>query len=108
MTYKLSIHASIDRYDRFMKIIDSGISIGEEFCRCVHSEYPNRDEILTTSGILLVVERKSNILITGYMCNIEKASILYRKAKGYDKAMLPKSMCDRIKANNKILKGNKY
>ena len=103
MTRNLSYHANYDRLDRLEFIVEH-IGVGEEFCTCPHKDDPSKEEMLTTTGILVVRNVKTHIIITMYPCSVDKAVAVYKKAMRYNNARLPQSMVHKIKINAKIQK----
>lgn len=78
MMYKISKHASQDRIERLM-YINMEIGIGEELCST-----PSRDntiEVLTTTGVLLVLDNDRKV-ITAYMASMDRATRVWRSAHG--------------------------
>lgn len=103
MKKNLTYHASEERFDRLNFIIEH-IGIGDEFCVCPHLTDPTKEEILTTTGILVVRNKTTHVIITVYPCGLPKAVAVYRQAKQYSKAHLPLSMVEKINYNVKLQK----
>jgi len=72
--YKMSKHASIERYERLAYLVDT-VGIGEELCRVYREE--SKVEILTDTGVILVIGI-DNTLITAYLANLNKAFSIWR------------------------------
>ena len=68
---KISEHARKSRCGRIAEII-AHIGLGQELHRCVYpNQYGERIEILTTTGVLLVVDKTETILITAYLAQMK-------------------------------------
>lgn len=103
MKKNLTYHASIERNDRLNFIVEY-IGIGEEFCVCPHETDPTKEEVLTTTGVLVVRNIKTHMIITMFPCGMPKACVVYKRAMRYDGARLPRSMVEKINYNTKLEK----
>ena len=96
--YKMTKHAQVDRYDRICGIIDS-IGLGEPRLKIPHDEYPNRDYVLTTTGVLLIVS-EDTYLITAYVPTVAKVYAIFRTAMAHGR--MPNDLYNAIVRNDKV------
>lgn len=96
--YKMTKHAQVDRYDRICGIIDS-IGLGEPRLKTPCKEYANRDYVLTTTGVLLIV-LEDEYLITAYVPTMAKVQAIFRTAMAHNR--IPNDVYNIIIHNDKI------
>lgn len=78
--YKLTKHASKDRIDRLIFIVEN-IGIGEIVCSA-KQEKGNATVAITDTGVLLVLAQDGNTIITAWIASIADATHIWRKANG--------------------------
>lgn len=100
MMYKMSTHASQDRLECMIYIMTE-VGLGNKEV-CTRQCAPNRREVLTDSGVLLVLSN-DDILITAYVPSIAEAIRVWRNCAGHTREM-PDGLNRRILSNNKHYK----
>ncbi len=95
MVMKMTRHAATDRLDRICAIRDN-IGFGSIALQSPHDRDPNKRYCLTTTGILLVLNKTENILITAYLPTIVQLTAFYRSI-GY--ASIPAPMYQMVIRN---------
>ena len=76
MKLMMTQHASRERSARLERIIEIA-GIGEP-AKSVWQEERQHWEVITTTGILLVMDEQKTVLITAFACNMNKAKALYK------------------------------
>lgn len=99
MKMMMSAHVVEDRMERVMAIAQH-IGWGVELVSVEDRQHPNRQLVITTTGVLLV-RGIGNKLITAYVPNVEKLAAIYHLA-GYGR--VPTNMYARVKKNLQIMK----
>ena len=99
MTSGMTIHASVERYDRISAIIDlfNG-DFGETIIK-VWEERRKTFQELTSNGIV-IVRTADDTVITMYLCSVQRAKF-FRAASG---KTLTRNQWKRIEANQKFAK----
>lgn len=92
--YKLTKHASQERLERLL-YINLYIGIGEEICRI--TGLSGKQEVLTDTGVVLVLG-KNDIVITGFVANMDKAMCLWRHSHS-DNLPMPNKVYRKILKN---------
>lgn len=86
-TLKISVHAKRDRWDRITSCVQA-VGIGEPMLiiDSPKTKYTNEKvvEILTSTGMMFIVNVDKNMLITAYLCPIGTAIAMYR-SRGYNR-----------------------
>ena len=97
MAAKLSKHARIDRFDRISAIVDlfNG-DLGETVIRVWDEKY-NAFQELTSNGVL-IAKGKNGTIITMFLCNPGKATVMQALSGKY----LTKNQWRRIEQNQKF------
>lgn len=88
MTY----HARVERLDRLAACVEY-LGMGDIVLEVA---FNNRRFKLTSTGICLVCDLHEDILITGYMCPVERCRAMYH-AGGYDR--VPPAIYHRVRRN---------
>jgi len=91
-------HAKVERYDRICAIVDlfNG-DLGEVVISTAGCQ-EGRIQELTSKGVV-IVRSTDNVLITMFLCNVNKAKFFETQGK-----FLTRAMWERIKANQKYQK----
>lgn len=100
MLFKLSEHASREREERLMYIL-LNVGIGERIICRTAGQKADRQEALTDSGIVLILNNDDKV-ITAYIATIDKATAIWRTAYG-NKHMTEK-LYEQIMNNKKHYK----
>lgn len=97
MKFEMTHHAREERIDRLVKCVEL-IGVGEVILTASTEEETRRGvkRQLTSTGLVLVVNAQSNILITGYMGNLSQVVAIYRE-NGIER--MPNSMHKQVKRN---------
>lgn len=98
MKYEMTRHAKTDRLDRLAKCVEL-IGVGD-IILSVQTETDrakNTRKQLTSTGLILIVNAQTNILVTGYMGTMNQVVAIYRE-NGIQK--MPNSMYKQIKTNS--------
>jgi hypothetical protein len=98
MMIKMSPHASADRLDRMMYIVTE-IGVGEPALSYVEVEY-RRKITLTDTGVVLVQDERTEMLITAYVASIDRATAMWTRVYG-DHARLPQYLYNKVVRNRK-------
>lgn len=77
MKHTLTRHAKRDRIDRLSLLADT-IGIGEELYAFPHPTKPDRRMVYTSTGVLLIVSKDGNRLITAYIPSIDQVTATFR------------------------------
>lgn len=80
MLFKLSEHASREREERLSYIL-MNVGIGEQIVCRVMGQRVDRQEVLTDSGVILILNNENKV-ITAYIATINKATAIWRAAYG--------------------------
>jgi hypothetical protein len=102
MKFEMTNHAKVDRLDRLVKCVEL-IGVGDVILTAENENDVRRGvkRQLTSTGLVLIVNSQSNILITGYMGNLNQVVAIYRE-NGIEK--MPNSMHKQVKRNNEKYK----
>lgn len=100
MLFKLSEHASREREERLLYIA-MNVGLGEQVVCRVASQKSNRQEALTDSGVILILNNEDKV-ITAYIATIDKATAIWRTAHGNSRMI--ESLYTRIISNKKHYK----
>lgn len=103
MIFRISNHVSQERAERMMLII-MNVGLGDEIM-CVVSKESNRREVLTNSGVLLVLD-ENDLVITAYVPNFNKALVVWRSS-GHAGQKMPVSLHQKIMSNKKYYEESK-
>lgn len=97
MKYEMTYHAREERLDRLVKCVEL-IGVGDIILTAENDNDRTRGirRQLTSTGLILIVNASSNILITGYMGNMNQVVAVYRE-NGIQR--LPNSMYKQVKRN---------
>ena len=97
MKFEMTYHAKEERIDRLVKCVEL-IGVGDVILTASTEEETRRGvkRQLTSTGLVLVVNAQSNILITGYMGNLSQVVAIYRE-NGIER--MPNSMHKQVKRN---------
>lgn len=85
MKLTMTQHASKERATRLERIIEIA-GIGEPAKR-VWQEERQHWEVITTTGILLVMNEQQTVLVTAFACNMNKARALYKGDRNIPKSI---------------------
>ena len=90
-------HAVEDRLDRLVACVET-LGLGKILLEVPdpHRRQEGVVHQLTATGIVLVVQKKTKTLITGYMGEMQQVYAMYRKA-GYEK--VPPKIYQRVQKN---------
>jgi len=97
MAAKLSKHARVDRFDRISAIVDLFKGDLGETVISVWDEKHNAFQELTSNGVL-IAKGKNGTVITMFLCNPGKATVLQSLSGKY----LTKNQWRRIEQNQKF------
>ena len=97
MNVEMSYHCREDRLDR-LTLIASTIGWGEPVAV---EQWPDRRQILTDTGVIMVMAKDRDFLITAYIPTIDKAVALFRSVYG-KKVIFPRSLKNAIKRNKNL------
>ena len=97
MMIKMSEHASVDRIER-LAYIATEIGIGEPILS--YEEEESRTISLTDTGIVIVQDTYTKVLITAYMASIDRACAMWNRVHGTMR--LPNPLYNQI-IRNKIV-----
>ena len=92
MKFKMTYHAQVERIDRLVACVQH-IGVGE-----VIKEMPGRNgrtELLTDTGLLLVVHSATNTLITGYAVTPRQLGGIYQDQH------IPQYLRKKVQTNSK-------
>jgi hypothetical protein len=97
MKFEMTYHAKEERIDRLVKCVEL-IGVGDVILTASNEEETRRGvkRQLTSTGLVLIVNAQSNILITGYMGNLNQVVAIYRE-NGIER--MPNSMHKQVKRN---------
>lgn len=97
MKFEMTYHAKEERIDRLVKCVEL-IGVGDVILTASNEEETRRGikRQLTSTGLVLIVNAQSNILITGYMGNLSQVVAIYRE-NGIER--MPNSMHKQVKRN---------
>lgn len=95
---KISEHVRKSRCERISEII-AHIGLGQELHRCVYpNQYGERIEILTTTGVLLVVDKTETVLITAHLAQMKSIE------RNYHNEPIPELIYSVLKYNKRHYK----
>ncbi len=97
MTMNMTAHAVNDRLDRLVACVET-LGLGKILLE-TNDQYDNNKGVvqqITATGIILIVEKKTNTLITGYMAQPHQVYAMYHRA-GYNK--VPPKIYARVQKN---------
>lgn len=98
MMYRMSKHASKDRFER-MAFLATEIGIGEELCKSVgRTGYRH---ILTTTGIVLILPPDEDIVVTAYLATMAEVTFIWRNS-GMPFDRMPNWFYTRVRDNRKL------
>lgn len=89
---QVSEHIKHDRLDRYVEI-QMNTGIGEPIAQF---KYQGKWQIITNTGVILIVDNQMKFLITLYYVNIDKATAIYRH-NGQMK--MPQALYETIQRN---------
>lgn len=105
MLFQLSDHAKIEREERLLFILTE-IGVGERIICKIEGQSPDREEALTDNGILLVLVKQSNLVITAYVPDIDKVTAIWRALHGEKR--MPQSLYKQVLINQKTCRKAGY
>lgn len=94
LKFEMSYHAKEERAERLAAVVEK-IGVGQVILE-VQDPHDKAIKILTSTGLLLIKDKTSNLLITGYMANINQLFAIYGLA-GVNK--IPPKILTRVKKN---------
>lgn len=94
MMIKMSEHASVDRIER-LAYIATEIGIGEPVLSYEEEEY--RTISLTDTGIVIIQDSYTKVLITAYVASIDRAYAMWHQVHG--ETQMPNSLYHQIVRN---------
>ena len=94
MMIKMSEHASVDRIER-LAYIATEIGIGEPVLSYEEEEY--RTISLTDTGIVIIQDSYTKVLITAYVASIDRAYAMWHQVHG--ETQMPNSLYNQIVRN---------
>lgn len=94
-----SAHVIIDRKWR-MEWIEKTIGYGIELYTCPDFGHDNHTLTLTSTGVLVVRESESNMIVTLWIASVSQAIKIFRNATNKAVDAMPKRLWDIINYNN--------
>ena len=91
--YKMTYHASVERYDRLAECIDT-VGFNSIICEIVDRRNPDTINVITDTGILFVRAVSTGKIITGYMADIRRLNAIFA-------GRLPNSLYKTVISNMK-------
>lgn len=98
MMIKMSPHASAERMERMMYIVTE-IGIGEPAVSYVEAD-THRKITLTDTGVVLVQDDYTELLITAYVASMDRATAMWMRVHGDNKRM-PNYLYAKVLRNKK-------
>ena len=103
--YKLSKHASVDRIERLYYLMET-LGIGEEVCWSFSKAGQNRRQILTSTGVVLVLG-EDECVITAYVATMKEATYIWHTSHPTRaNQTMPQWLYTRVVHNRKYYRGN--
>lgn len=93
----VSSHVMFHRADRYMNI-KQFFGIGEPYLT-IHKD--GRTQILTNTGVMLIMNNEKTVLITCYVATKSQAVRIYRDVYGQQK--MPQWLFNRVMKNQKLV-----
>ena len=101
MLYRVSPHVSEERFERIMYIMEN-LGIGEEVCKNTGRNHIDRLEILTSTGVVLIVNKYDNIVITAYVPTMKEAVAIWKNSNPlHSNLRMPDWLNAKVKQNRK-------
>ena len=94
-TYTMTNHASVDRLDRLATCVEK-LGMSKFILETKNPNYPGTIQCLTSTGIIIVMNEDTGVVITGFMATVQKVSAMYRSV-GY--AKIPPKIYARVQKN---------
>ena len=95
MTMTMTNHAAIDRLDRLATCVEK-LGMSKFILEAKNPNHPGTVNCLTSTGIIIVQNATTGVVITGFMATTQKVAAMYHSA-GYDR--VPPKIFARVQKN---------